>query len=161
MKKSYILGAVALMFTFVNCNGNDGVESSENPVVTTEVSEVSQEEPMQEDKKGMVFDKNFHDFGRLPKGETFEYIFTFVNESDEPLIINDHHVTCGCTVPTYKKGEPIAPGATGSVKVGFRSGVKPPHVYNKTVILKTNQGDYSVRFKIDTFLPEAVDAAGE
>ena len=140
MKRAYILGALALTMVFATSNAGN-----------KEGQETTQQEPAKEEKKGMVFEESFHDFGKLEKGPTYEHTFTFVNNSKEPLIINDHHVTCGCTVPTYTKGEPIAPGATGEVKVGFRSGVKPANTYNKTVTFKTNQGDFAVRFKIESF----------
>lgn len=141
MKKAYIFGALALTI-FANCNGGEGTS-------TTVTTTTTQQQPAKEEKKGMVFESDFHDFGKVEKGPTVEHVFTYVNKSNEPLIINDHTVQCGCTVPTYTKGEAIAPGATGTVKVGFRSGVKNPGIHNKTVTFKTNQGDFTVRFKVE------------
>merc|ERR1712086_154915 len=136
----YILGALAFTI-FATCNAGGGEGSTS--------IEATQQEPAQEEKKGMVFETEFHDFGKVEKGPTVEHVYSYVNESNEPLIINDHTVQCGCTVPTYTKGEAIAPGETGSVKVGFRSGVKNPGIHNKTVTFKTNQGNYTVRFKVE------------
>ena len=49
-----------------------------------------------------------------------KYAFKFKNTGSEPLVISDAKGSCGCTVPDWPR-EPIAPGASGEIKVEFDS----------------------------------------
>lgn len=64
-----------------------------------------------------------HDFGDIRQGDVVEHVFEFTNTGNEPLIIQDVRITCGCTQPKWPK-EPIMPGAKGEIKVGFNSAGK-------------------------------------
>lgn len=68
----------------------------------------------------MTFKKDLHDFGKMKQGEKKEYIFEFTNTGSEDLVIDYAAGSCGCTVPDWPK-KPIAPGATGKIKVEFDS----------------------------------------
>ncbi|MDQ3141276.1 MAG: DUF1573 domain-containing protein [Bacteroidota bacterium] len=61
-----------------------------------------------------------HDYGEIMEGEKVKYEFKFKNTGSEPLVISDAKGSCGCTVPDWPR-EPIAPGASGVVKVEFDS----------------------------------------
>lgn len=136
--------------TFSACNGNGiGVEglnkTSEN--VEEVVQEPTQEEPV------MKFVKTRHDFGKMTQGESVKETFKFTNTGSEPLIISSHAVQCGCTTPEYSK-EPIMPGESSEVVVGFNSRGKSG-TQNKTVTLKTNQGDFKLSFTVFVEMPKA------
>jgi hypothetical protein len=59
----------------------------------------------------------------------------FKNTGNEPLIITNAKGSCGCTVPDWPK-EPIAPGATGVIKVRYDT--NRPGPINKSVTISTN-----------------------
>ena len=59
-----------------------------------------------------------HQFGAVDAGAIVEHTFRLRNVGGEPLVIQSATSTCGCTVPSYPRGE-IAPGDTASVFVRF------------------------------------------
>jgi len=72
------------------------------------------------------FSKETHDYGTIKNGANGECVFEFKNTGDAPLLISNSRGSCGCTVPEWPK-EPIAPGATGTIKVKYdtmRTGVR-------------------------------------
>ncbi len=81
------------------------------------------------------FDKEIHDYGKIKNGGDPFCSFTFKNTGNEPLIISNAKGSCGCTVPTWPK-EPIAPGATGSIKVKYDTKRTGP--INKSVTITSN-----------------------
>ncbi|WP_304516906.1 DUF1573 domain-containing protein [Cecembia rubra] len=79
----------------------------------------------QTEKKGAIIDfkEKSIDFGNITQGDRVEHTFVFTNTGDAPLVISNVAVTCGCTAPNWPK-QPIAPGATGELKVVFNSAGK-------------------------------------
>lgn len=69
------------------------------------------------------FQEKARDFGDITQGDKVEHTFVFKNTGDAPLLIQNVAVTCGCTAPNWPK-QPIAPGATGELKVVFNSAGK-------------------------------------
>jgi hypothetical protein len=61
-----------------------------------------------------------HDFGKIKVGVPVTTFFTITNTSDKPLVIESATAGCGCTTPEYSK-EPIAPGGTSQLKVGYNA----------------------------------------
>lgn len=87
-----------------------------------------------------------YDFGDVQANSTTERVVEFTNTGDAPLVITAAKASCGCTVPEYDK-EPIAPGATGSLKVSYKApGTNGKQT--KTVTLTTNTAAGTERFKI-------------
>ena len=83
------------------------------------------------------FDKTSYNFGNINELDglkTHEFIFT--NNGTQPLVIYDISTTCGCTVPEWSK-EPVAPGATGSIKVTFDP-LGRPGAFRKNITVKSN-----------------------
>jgi hypothetical protein len=85
----------------------------------------------------MTFDKTVHDFGTIKEGENAQTKFTFTNTGQSDLIIVDARGSCGCTVPSYPKNTPIAPGDSGEILVSFDSSNKP-NMQQKTVTISAN-----------------------
>jgi hypothetical protein len=102
------------------------------------------------------FKKETHDYGTIKNGADGSCTFEFKNTGDSPLIISNAKGSCGCTVPEWPK-EPIAPGATGSIKVKYdtmRTGA-----INKSVTITsnaTNSADKIVFIKGEVLAPETV-----
>jgi hypothetical protein len=82
------------------------------------------------------FEESEFDFGTSKEGAIVEHVFKFTNTGNAPLVIQNAAGSCGCTVPEPPK-EPIAPGATGEIKVKFDSRGKVG-VQNKTVTITAN-----------------------
>jgi hypothetical protein len=61
-----------------------------------------------------------YDFGKIKKGVPVTTFFTITNTTNKPVIIENAWAGCGCTTPEYSK-EPIAPGGTSKLKVGYNA----------------------------------------
>jgi hypothetical protein len=61
-----------------------------------------------------------YDFGKIKQGVPVTTSFTITNTSDKPVVIENAWAGCGCTTPEYSK-EPIAPGGTSQLKVGYNA----------------------------------------
>ena len=66
------------------------------------------------------FNTNKYDFGKVKQSVPAVYSFELTNTSDKPLVIENAHATCGCTVPEYQK-DPILPGKTAKIKVQYNA----------------------------------------
>ena len=66
------------------------------------------------------FNTDKHDFGKIKQAVPAVYYFEITNKSAKPLVIENAHATCGCTVPEYQK-DPILPGKTTNVKVEYNA----------------------------------------
>ena len=78
-----------------------------------------------------------YSFGKIPQGRTVIHVFEIVNTGKEPLLLENVQASCGCTTPEWSR-EPIAPGATVPIKVGYNA-YSEGH-FNKTVTIFYNNG---------------------
>jgi hypothetical protein len=105
-----------------------------------------------------------HDFGKILNGKPVNFYFEITNKSDKPIVVESTVASCGCTTPE-KPTEPIAPGATGKVKVQYNAsamghfdkqvtiklaGVDTPKVVSIT-------GDVLSQADYDAFVKEQAD----
>jgi len=88
------------------------------------------------------WDKTTHDFGTITEGSEVKTTYVLTNIGKEPVIITTHNVECGCTTPEYSK-EPIMPGKSANIVVGFNSNGKNGQ-QNKNVTLTFSSGDKAV-----------------
>ncbi|TAK47394.1 MAG: DUF1573 domain-containing protein [Saprospiraceae bacterium] len=84
----------------------------------------------------MTFENPSFDYGDVKAGEIVTHVFRFVNNGKAPLVINNAHSTCGCTVPTWPK-DPVAPGASGEINVEFNTSNKSGF-QEKPIIISAN-----------------------
>ena len=113
MKKYLILGVMLLLIGHANAQS---AKAQNGPVIT--------------------FEKSTHDFGDIVQGDKVEHTFTFTNTGNEPLLITNVNVQCGCTTPIYPR-DPVPPGAKAEITVGFNSAGKMG-LQNKSVTLVSN-----------------------
>jgi hypothetical protein len=85
----------------------------------------------------ITFEKKTHEFGDMVQGDKVEETFRFTNTGNEPLIITNVQVTCGCTTPKGWPRDPIAPGGKAEITVGFNSAGKMGR-QNKVVTIVSN-----------------------
>lgn len=72
------------------------------------------------------------DFGRIPQGRPVTHNFEVVNKSKKPLMIENVEASCGCTTPEWSQ-QPIAPGASSVIKVGFNASSEGKFQKNITI----------------------------
>ena len=85
----------------------------------------------------ITFEKKTHEFGDIVQGDKVEETFKFANTGNEPLIITNVQVTCGCTTPKGWPRDPIPPGGKAEITVGFNSAGKMGR-QNKVVTIVSN-----------------------
>jgi hypothetical protein len=100
----------------------------------------------------ITWNKNSHDFGKITQGEVVEHTFYFTNTGNEPLIITDVVVSCGCTTPKGWPKDPVMPGGKGELTVAFNSTGKIG-MQNKPITIVSN----AVNDGKITFLTEVLE----
>ncbi|QNK61686.1 DUF1573 domain-containing protein [Pedobacter sp. PAMC26386] len=89
-----------------------------------------------QNKAEFKFEKETHDFGKIPLTSPVSVEFKFVNVGDEPLILTKVETTCGCTVPTYTQ-TPIKKGESGLIKVTYTP-AGSPLPFSKSITINSN-----------------------
>ena len=75
-------------------------------------------------------------FGTIPQGKPVYHFFEVTNTGKDPMVISNVQTSCGCTTPEWSK-EPIAPGGTAKVRVGYNA-ASEGH-FDKTITIMYNQ----------------------
>ena len=103
------------------------------------------------------FNTNKYDFGKVKQNVPAVYSFEITNTSNKPLVIENAHATCGCTVPEYQK-DPILPGKTAKIKVQYNAANGGQ--FDKTVFVKLAGVDQEKSLGItgEVLAAEAFDA---
>jgi hypothetical protein len=81
------------------------------------------------------FEQEVYDYGTIAYGSDGRCSFTFTNTGDAPLIIHQFQSSCGCLVPYWDR-EPVAPGASGNVRLLYDTRRVGP--FRKSATLTTN-----------------------
>ena len=96
-----------------------------------------QDNAAKQDGAVITFDKKTHDFGDIVAGDKVDHTFYFTNTGNEPLIITNVQVQCGCTTPKGWPREPIPPGGKGELTISFNSAGRAGR-QNKAVTIISN-----------------------
>lgn len=159
MKKIALFSLAALLIlsmeAFQSTGDQPTAKKPKKAVKATVKTEAAPKVVLSDKAYDIKFDKTFHDFGKATEGDQVETIFVITNIGKEPVIIMSHEVQCGCTTPTYSK-EPIMPGQSSNIKVGFNTNGKMG-VNDKTVKITTNGGVHELKFKCEVVAKTAVD----
>jgi hypothetical protein len=76
------------------------------------------------------------DFGTIPQGKPVFHFFEVTNNGKTPMVISNVQTSCGCTTPEWSK-EPIAPGATTKIRVGYNAAAEGH--FDKYITVMYNQ----------------------
>lgn len=79
-----------------------------------------------------------HDFGKIPQGKPVYHSFEIVNTGTTELKLDNVQASCGCTTPEWSR-DPIAPGATAVIKVGYNAASEGGFDKYITITYNTNQ----------------------
>ena len=94
------------------------------------------------------YENTTYDFGKFPESDPVQKcVFTFTNTGNTPLVIKQAIASCGCTVPSYTK-KPIEPGEKGEIKVTYSGRGTFPARFKKTITVRTNGVNETVRLYI-------------
>jgi len=128
MKKLAILAIVALFTIPTNAQNltKEGATTKANSNITQEA-----------DPNGPIieFETLTVDYGVIEKGSDGTRDFNFTNTGKAPLKIVNVKSSCGCTIPTYPKGE-IMPGESDVIKVKYNTARAGR--FSKSVSIYTN-----------------------
>ena len=121
MKMKNLLSAFCLMFIVCSIQAQ-----------TTNISTINKPADV------LLLKETSHNFGKIPQGRPATYIFEIVNTGTEPLRLENVQASCGCTTPEWSK-EPIAPGATANIKVGYNAYAEGVFTKTVTIFYKDHQ----------------------
>ena len=79
-----------------------------------------------------------HDFDKIPQGKPVYYTFDIINTGKTALKLDNVQASCGCTTPEWSR-DPIAPGATAKIKVGYNAAAEGVFQKTITIIYNTTQ----------------------
>ncbi len=82
-------------------------------------SVVAQDQKKSEDD--LKFASKSYDFGAVMQNEKVEHTFPFENASGHTIVIDNVRTTCGCTVPDWPRGVPIASGEESEISAVFNT----------------------------------------
>lgn len=96
------------------------------------------------------------DFGKIPQGKPVYHVFEITNTGKETLKLDDVHATCGCTTPEWSK-DPIAPGASARIRVGYNAAAEGP--FDKPITITYNNSQQTKVITIKGNVWKAPDGA--
>ncbi|MBL7875251.1 MAG: DUF1573 domain-containing protein [Cyclobacteriaceae bacterium] len=128
----FLLGA----FTFFQLNAQDA-STAQGPLISWELPS--------------------HDFGDITQGDKVNHTFRFTNTGNQPLVLTNVEVTCGCTTPKGWPRDPIPPGGKGELTVAFNSAGKFGK-QNKVITITSNSVGSTNQVMITANVLEKKDA---
>jgi hypothetical protein len=120
----------ALLIVFSGFFMASGLQAQSSVLKTSATSASPKIETLQLKEAG-------YSFGKIPQGRPVIHIFEIINTGKDPLVLDNVLASCGCTTPEWSH-DPIAAGATASIKVGYNA-YGEGH-FNKTVTIFYNNG---------------------
>jgi hypothetical protein len=140
MKKIITLSLFLAFFGMVNAQ-EAVVEKQEVKVVSPDVLQIKE---------------TLFDFGKIPQGKPVYHTFSVTNTGTEPLVLDNVQASCGCTTPEWNH-QPIAPGATTDIKVGFNAAGEGP--FDKSITITFGNHTQAKQLQIKGLVWKAPEGA--
>lgn len=138
MKKYLLIITATIAFTSCDIRRHDQVSDDSLAREEKEKKETAEKiETALKDSTTVQLIDSFYNYGTVKDGELVQHSFTFKNTGNKPLVVQDAHASCGCTVPE-KPEKPIMPGETGTIKVVFNTKGKGGGHQEKTITVNSN-----------------------
>lgn len=137
MKKSLFFFALAIIF--ISCDIKRKDKIADDSLIKQEKQKKQLKENIEialKDSTTVQLLDSVYDFGTVNEGALVQHSFRFKNTGTSPLVVQEAHATCGCTIPE-KPEQPIKPGETGVIKVVFNTKGKRDH-QEKVITVNSN-----------------------
>lgn len=89
------------------------------------------------------------DFGKIPQGKPVYHFFEVINTGKTPVKLDNVQASCGCTTPEWSR-DPIAPGASVKIKIGFNAATAG--VFDKYITVMYDNNAHNKQIKIKGFV---------
>ena len=76
-----------------------------------------------------------YDFGKIQQNRPVTHTFEIINTGKEAIKLDNVQASCGCTTPEWSP-EPIAPGTSATIKVGYNAASEGP--FSKSISIQYN-----------------------
>lgn len=94
--------------------------------------------PKSVEKETLQLKESSYNFGKIQQGRPVTHLFQIGNSGKEPLRLENVQASCGCTTPEWSY-DPVAPGETSTVKVGYNAATEGPFEKTVTIFYNGNQ----------------------
>jgi hypothetical protein len=94
--------------------------------------------PAQSSPDVLKFKELEHDFLKIPQGKPVFHFFEIENTGKETIKLDNVQASCGCTTPEWSH-DPIEPGATAKIKIGYNAAAEGAFEKYITVTYNGNQ----------------------
>ena len=118
--KKYLLFFITATF-FISCDVRKNDKIADDAAVKEEKQKKELTEKITaalKDSTTVQLIDSVYDFGKVKQGDLVKHSFAFKNTGTKPLVVQQAHPSCGCTV-AEKPEQPIKPGETGVIKIIF------------------------------------------
>lgn len=89
-------------------------------VLAVRAQQVQENKPAGQKTSVLQLKESTYDFGTIQQSRPVTHVFEVVNTGITPLKLEKVQASCGCTTPEWSH-DPIAPGATAPIKVGYNA----------------------------------------
>lgn len=86
----------------------------------------------------LQFKETEYNFNKIPQGKPVYHDFVIVNTGTTPVRLDNVSASCGCTTPEWNR-DPIAPGASARIKVGYNASAEGDFDKYITITYNSNQ----------------------
>ncbi|MEJ0103580.1 MAG: DUF1573 domain-containing protein [Bacteroidota bacterium] len=94
--------------------------------------------PVQSANDVLKFKELEYDFSKIPQGKPVFHFFEIENTGTDTIKLDNVQASCGCTTPEWSH-EPIIPGTTAKIKVGYNAAAEGSFEKYITVTYNSNQ----------------------
>lgn len=103
----------SIVYTIGFTNGKNSAEAEINPVMLSKTITLTDETLEYTHSDTLLF-------GQMQAGEVLTQRIRLENRSSEPIVITEHHTSCGCTSADYER-RPIEVGGHSDITVSYDS----------------------------------------
>jgi hypothetical protein len=100
----------------------------------------------------LLFREMEYDFSKIPQGKPVYHFFEVVNQGKTAMKLDNVQASCGCTTPEWSR-DPIAPGASTKIKIGFNAASEG--IFEKYITIYYNNSTQNKQIKIKGFVWKA------
>ena len=89
-------------------------------------------------EEALTLKETNYNFGKIAQNRPVTHVFQVTNTSKAVIRLENVQASCGCTTPEWSR-EPIQPGATTEIKVGYNAALEGTFTKSVTIVYNNNQ----------------------